>query len=106
MSLWNDDPYVDDDKDERPFGWGLCGQCGCDCEEDDYDDGTKTSTCPGCREAVRIPEAERGAGKFANARRNRGEACQGMGCNFPRVLKSACSLKYEALDLPGQHERG
>ena len=49
MSLWNDDPYDADDRDARPYGWGLCSECGCDCEEDDYDDGRRVSTCPACR---------------------------------------------------------
>ena len=50
MALWNDDPAEFDDPDERPYGWGLCCQCGTDCEEDDYDDGKQQSTCPTCRE--------------------------------------------------------
>jgi hypothetical protein len=35
-------------EDERPFGWGLCRECGCDAEEADYDPWTRTTLCAKC----------------------------------------------------------
>ena len=37
-----------DDYPDRPWGWGVC-ECGADCEEDDYDEDRRVSTCPACR---------------------------------------------------------
>jgi hypothetical protein len=37
-----------ENNDERPYGWGRCYLCGEDCEEDDYDDDKRRSTCKKC----------------------------------------------------------
>jgi NMD protein affecting ribosome stability and mRNA decay len=35
-------------EDERPQGWGICADCGRDCEQSDYDAWTRTSLCAKC----------------------------------------------------------
>jgi hypothetical protein len=52
--------YYVDDRNERPWGWGICYLCGHDCEsESDYDELEQRSTCEACRERQVQSDEER-----------------------------------------------
>lgn len=38
-----------DDEPLRPWGWGVCADCGQDADEADYDEATRITLCPSCK---------------------------------------------------------